>query len=114
MKPEWLTPVNLLIPVWVCYFSAFTLFSLIIIGGWSRLFLLPLDHAEFLPNRLPYSFLANMAVFINPLGILTIEKLDKCKNHTGYMIVSNHPSVMDIAGLQNLYKPYRWVSKAEN
>lgn len=114
MKPGYLPPVNLVITIWVWCFTALALIFLVTSGGLLRLILFPFDREKFVPIRFLYSLLANMVVFINPLWSLTIENRDKFRNNKSYVIVSNHQSVMDIIVLQNLYKPFRWVSKAEN
>ncbi len=114
MKPEWLIPGYVSITIWLWRITALPLVFLVTSGGLLRLFLLPFVRERFVPSRMLQSFLANKAEFINSLWNLSIENHNKFKNHKSDMIVSNHQSAIDIIVPQNLFKLFRWMSKAEN
>ena len=58
-------------------------------------------------------FWAQIMFYINPFWRLTIEGRDKLPWRGRVVIASNHESLGDILVLFGLYRPFKWVSKAE-
>lgn len=58
-------------------------------------------------------FWAQIMFYINPFWRLTIEGRDKLPWRGRVVLVSNHESLGDILVLFGLYRPFKWVSKAE-
>ena len=58
-------------------------------------------------------FWAQIMFYINPFWRLDIEGRDKLPWHGPAVLVSNHESLGDILVVFGLYRPFKWVSKAE-
>lgn len=57
---------------------------------------------------------AQLYFWINPAWHLTVEGREKLPWRGAAVLVSNHESLADILVLFGLYRPFKWVSKAEN
>jgi 1-acyl-sn-glycerol-3-phosphate acyltransferase len=59
-------------------------------------------------------FWASFYVYANPLWRARIQGRQKLPWRGSAVIVANHLSLVDILVLYGLYRPFKWVSKAEN
>jgi 1-acyl-sn-glycerol-3-phosphate acyltransferase len=57
---------------------------------------------------------ASFFVALNPLWRLRVTGRERLPWHGPAVIVANHASLVDILVLFGLFRPYKWVSKAEN
>jgi len=57
---------------------------------------------------------ASFFVALNPLWRLRVTGRDALPWHGPAVLVANHASLVDILVLFGLFRPYKWVSKAEN
>lgn len=57
---------------------------------------------------------ASFYVKVNPLWRLRFTGRDRLPWRGGAVLVANHASLIDILVLFGLFRPYKWVSKAEN
>jgi 1-acyl-sn-glycerol-3-phosphate acyltransferase len=57
---------------------------------------------------------ATFYVRMNPLWRLRVTGRDRLPWRGGAVLVANHASLVDILVLFDLFRPYKWVSKAEN
>ena len=51
---------------------------------------------------------------VNPLWTLRVEGRERLPRHGAAVLVANHASLIDILVLFDLFRPYKWVSKASN
>lgn len=58
-------------------------------------------------------FWASFYIYANPLWRVRFVGRDKLPRHGPAVIVANHLSLVDILVLYGLYRPFKWVSKAE-
>ena len=58
-------------------------------------------------------FWASFYIYANPLWRVRFEGRDRLPWHGPAVIVANHLSLVDILVLYGLYRPFKWVSKAE-
>jgi 1-acyl-sn-glycerol-3-phosphate acyltransferase len=59
-------------------------------------------------------FWAMFFVWVNPLWSLEVTGRERVPWRGGAVLAANHSSLIDILVLFGLYRPYKWVSKAEN
>jgi 1-acyl-sn-glycerol-3-phosphate acyltransferase len=59
-------------------------------------------------------FWATFYLYANPLWRLRVDGRDKLPWRGPAVIVANHASLIDILVLFALYRPFKWVSKAQN
>ncbi|RKH14462.1 1-acyl-sn-glycerol-3-phosphate acyltransferase [Corallococcus praedator] len=59
-------------------------------------------------------FWAQLYFYVNPLWNLKVEGRDRLPWKGAAVLVANHESLGDILVLFGLYRPFKWVSKAEN
>jgi len=59
-------------------------------------------------------FWGQLYFYVNPLWRLTVEGREHLPWHGPAVLVANHESLGDILVLFGLYRPFKWVSKAEN
>lgn len=59
-------------------------------------------------------FWAQLYFYVNPLWHLKVDGRERLPWHGPAVLVSNHESLGDILVLFGLYRPFKWVSKAEN
>lgn len=59
-------------------------------------------------------FWASQHIWVNPYWKMDFKGREKIKRGETYVLVSNHQSTLDILLLYNLFKHFKWVSKAEN
>lgn len=59
-------------------------------------------------------FWASFYVYTNPIWRVEVSGREKLPWRGAAVLVSNHASLIDILVLFALYRPYKWVSKAEN
>jgi len=59
-------------------------------------------------------FWGSMFIWSNPMWHVIISNRDRIKKGQSYVFVSNHQSMLDICVIYLLFKPFKWVSKAEN
>ncbi|MBU8897436.1 1-acyl-sn-glycerol-3-phosphate acyltransferase [Corallococcus sp. H22C18031201] len=59
-------------------------------------------------------FWAQLYVYVNPLWRLRIEGREHLPWRGAAVLVANHESLGDVLVLFGLYRPFKWVSKAEN
>ncbi len=59
-------------------------------------------------------FWASFYIYANPLWKSRVVGREKLPWHGPAVLVSNHLSMIDILVLYGLYRPFKWVSKAEN
>jgi 1-acyl-sn-glycerol-3-phosphate acyltransferase len=59
-------------------------------------------------------FWAAFYIYCNPLWRLRVVGRDKLPWNGPAVIVANHASLIDVLVLFSLYRPFKWVSKAEN
>ena len=57
---------------------------------------------------------ASFYVRVNPLWSLRVEGRERLPRHGAAVLVANHASLIDILVLFDLFRPYKWVSKASN
>jgi 1-acyl-sn-glycerol-3-phosphate acyltransferase len=57
---------------------------------------------------------ASFYVRVNPLWTLRVEGRERLPRHGAAVLVANHASLIDILVLFDLFRPYKWVSKASN
>jgi 1-acyl-sn-glycerol-3-phosphate acyltransferase len=72
----------------------------------------PFDRRRAL-NHLYGCFWASCYVWANPLWRLSIEGRERLPWKGPAVIVANHLSLLDILVLYGLFRPFKWVSKAE-
>src|SRR4051794_13854999 len=53
-------------------------------------------------------------VWINPMWKLRVSGRERLPWRGGAVLVANHASLIDILVLFDLFRPFKWVSKAEN
>lgn len=58
-------------------------------------------------------FWASFYIYMNPLWRVRFEGRERLPWHGAAVIVANHLSLVDILVLYGLYRPFKWVSKAE-
>jgi len=59
-------------------------------------------------------FWGSMFVWTNPMWRVAVSNRDRIQKGKTYILVSNHQSMLDICLIYTLFKPFKWVSKAEN
>ncbi|NBD13203.1 1-acyl-sn-glycerol-3-phosphate acyltransferase [Corallococcus sp. c25j21] len=59
-------------------------------------------------------FWAQLYFYVNPMWHLRVEGRERLPWKGAAVLVSNHESLGDILVLFGLYRPFKWVSKAEN
>jgi len=59
-------------------------------------------------------FWASQHIWVCPYWLLDMKGRKNIKWGNTYVLVSNHQSLLDILVLYNLFRHYKWVSKAEN
>jgi 1-acyl-sn-glycerol-3-phosphate acyltransferase len=57
---------------------------------------------------------ASFYIRVNPLWTVRVEGRERLPWHGGAVLVANHASLIDILVLFELFRPYKWVSKASN
>jgi 1-acyl-sn-glycerol-3-phosphate acyltransferase len=57
---------------------------------------------------------ATFYVRVNPLWTVHVEGRERLPRHGAAVLVANHASLIDILVLFDLFRPYKWVSKASN
>jgi 1-acyl-sn-glycerol-3-phosphate acyltransferase len=72
----------------------------------------PLDR-RLLALHLYSCFWASFYVYMNPLWRVRVVGREKLPWRGGAVIVANHLSLVDILVLYGLYRPFKWVAKAE-
>jgi 1-acyl-sn-glycerol-3-phosphate acyltransferase len=104
---------KVLISLWVWSFIGLTLIVLVPVSFIVRILVFPIDK-KLSSIRMLYCFFSEVYIRINPLWKIRIEGSDKFNKKKVYVIISNHQSMLDIIAIQNLYRQFVWVSKAEN
>lgn len=74
---------------------------------------LPFDRRKVLLHLYSCAW-AMFYVAINPLWKLRVSGREHLPWRGGAVIVANHASLIDILVLFDLFRPFKWVSKAEN
>ena len=59
-------------------------------------------------------FWASLYTWLNPVWRVHVEGRDKIDPSAAYVMVANHPSLLDILVLFRLFVHFKWVSKIEN
>jgi 1-acyl-sn-glycerol-3-phosphate acyltransferase len=59
-------------------------------------------------------FWASHHIWVNPFWKMEVAGRENIKWGETYVLVSNHQSMLDILLLYNLFRHFKWVSKAEN
>lgn len=57
---------------------------------------------------------ASFYMRVNPLWTLRVDGRERLPRHGAAVLVANHASLIDILVLFDLFRPYKWVSKASN
>jgi 1-acyl-sn-glycerol-3-phosphate acyltransferase len=104
---------KVLISLWVWLFIALTLIVLLPVSFIIRILVYPFDK-KLGSIRILYCFFSEVYIRINPLWKIRIEGREKFNMKKVYVIISNHQSMLDIIAIQNIYRQFVWVSKAEN
>jgi len=104
---------KVLISLWIYFFVLTSSVILVPVAILIRLFTYPFDKNLKL-IRLVYCFVSRLYLFLSPLWKIRIEGKENFHGQKVYVIISNHQSMLDIVVIQNLYRHFSWVSKAEN
>ena len=104
---------KVLISLWIYFFVLTSIVILVPVAILIRLFTYPFDKNLKL-IRLVYCFVSRLYLFLSPLWKIRIEGKENFHGQKVYVIISNHQSMLDIVVIQNLYRHFSWVSKAEN
>jgi 1-acyl-sn-glycerol-3-phosphate acyltransferase len=56
---------------------------------------------------------AEFYIWTNPLWRLRVNGRERCPWHGAAVYVANHTSIMDIVAMYALYRPFKWIAKAE-
>jgi 1-acyl-sn-glycerol-3-phosphate acyltransferase len=56
---------------------------------------------------------AQFYIWTNPLWRLTVVGRERCPWNGAAVYVANHTSIMDIVAMYALYRPFKWIAKAE-
>ena len=56
---------------------------------------------------------AEFYIWTNPLWSLRVTGREKCPWKGAAVYVANHTSIMDIVAMYALYRPFKWIAKAE-
>jgi 1-acyl-sn-glycerol-3-phosphate acyltransferase len=56
---------------------------------------------------------AQFYVWTNPLWRMTVTGRERCPWDGAAVYVANHTSIMDIVAMYALYRPFKWIAKAE-
>jgi 1-acyl-sn-glycerol-3-phosphate acyltransferase len=99
----------------IVFWSFFVCSSLVLFLGALvvRAVTLPFDRHG-LVLHLYSCFWAQLYFYVNPLWRLRVEGREHLPWKGAAMLVANHESLGDILVLFGLYRPFKWVSKAEN
>ena len=104
---------RILISLWIYFFVFASIIILIPISLLIRIFTYPFDKNLYL-IRLLYCFISHIYIILSPFWKIRVEDTNKFQKGKTYVVISNHQSVIDIIVIQQLYRKYSWVSKAEN
>jgi 1-acyl-sn-glycerol-3-phosphate acyltransferase len=106
----------LLLRAWsAVYWTAIALTAPVFFAGAVVIWLvtLPFDRRRVVLHQ--YScWWAMFFVYVNPLWRLEVTGRDRLRWRGGAVLVANHSSLIDIIVLFGLWRPFKWVSKAEN
>jgi 1-acyl-sn-glycerol-3-phosphate acyltransferase len=73
---------------------------------------LPFDRRKVLLHLFS-CFWGSLYVWCSPIWRFRVQGRDRLPWHGGAVIVANHASLVDILVLYGLFRPFKWVSKAE-
>lgn len=111
----WQTRRAIRLLISILFWSFFVLSSAVLFVGAVLVWLvtLPFDR-DGRVLHLYSCFWAQLYFYVNPLWNLRVEGREHLPWHGPAVLVSNHESLGDILVLFGLYRPFKWVSKAEN